>query len=132
VFDVKESGGVMHRTVAVVVIANRTVEKMIAEDTVKSLALRRIRACRACNYLHTVRSEGAARSYELSIYFDHAGIAGLDRSKLRVIADLRNLDTATIDCIDQVLTGPDRLRLAVNRDCHARVHPSGLIVDVSR
>src|ERR1700677_4443017 len=39
----EQLGGVMYRAVAVVVVADRTVEQMVAEDAVKGLALRCVR-----------------------------------------------------------------------------------------
>lgn len=42
----KQPGSVVHRTVAIVVVADGTVEEVIAQDSVKGFALRRIRARR--------------------------------------------------------------------------------------
>jgi hypothetical protein len=52
----------------------------------------------------------------LTIDLDHAGIACLDWSKLRVITDLRNLDARAIDDVNQPFTGLGFLDDTVNRD----------------
>src|SRR5438105_544834 len=41
-FNVEEGGGVVHGAVAVVVVADRTVEQMVAKDAVKGFVSRRI------------------------------------------------------------------------------------------
>ena len=87
--DREQLGGVMHGAVAVVVVADRAVEQMIAEDAVKGFALRRVRARRRRNHVHALRGHGAAGSHQLAVDLHHAGVAGLNRSKLGVIANLR-------------------------------------------
>jgi len=57
---------------------------------------------------------GSAGSHELAVHLDHAGIAGLDWTKLGMIADLRNHESATVDDVDQALPRLDLLRLAVH------------------
>ena len=62
---------------------------------------------------------------ELAVDFDHAGVAGLDRAKLRVIADLRQLDAGAIDDIDQAFPRGDVSPLAIQNDlAHAQLHLS--------
>jgi hypothetical protein len=117
-FDVKELRRVMHGTVAVVVVADRAVEHVIAEDAVKGLALRRVCTRRGRDHAHAVRRHSATSSRQFAVDLDHAGIAGLDRSKLGVIADVRNFDLATVDQVDQAFSGLYRLWSAVQRDCH--------------
>ena len=108
--DVEQRGGVVHRAVAVVVVADRAVEQMIAEDAVKGFALRCVCARgEEVDHVHAVRGHGAAGSHQLAVDLHHAGVAGLDRSKLRVIADLRNSDSAAVDHVDQAFPGLDRL-----------------------
>ena len=43
-FDVEKASSVVHGTVAVVVVAHRAVEQVIAEDAVKCFALRCVRS----------------------------------------------------------------------------------------
>ena len=45
VLNCEQVGGVVHGAVAVVVVANRTVEHVVAEDAIEGFALRSIRAC---------------------------------------------------------------------------------------
>ena len=114
VLDVKKLGRVMHRAVTVVVIADRAVEQMIAEDPVKGFALRSVRARRGRDHIHAVLNEGATGSYQLAVHLHHAGVACLDRSQLGVVTNLRNLNTAAINRVDQALSGLNHLRLAVD------------------
>ena len=41
---------------------------------------------------------------EFAVYLHHAGVAGLNRPQLRVIADLGQVQSNTIDRIDQPLS----------------------------
>ena len=95
----------MHGAVAVVVVADRAVEHVIAEDAVKGFALRRVRARRGRHHVHALGRHGAAGSHQFAVDLHHAGIAGLDRSKLGVIANLRYFDSATVDQVDQAFSG---------------------------
>ena len=110
VLNCEQLGGVVHGAVAVVVVADRAVEQMVAEDAIEGFALRRVRARRRCDDVHALRGHGAAGSHQLAVDLDHAGIAGLDRSELGVIADLRYFDSAAVDQVDQALS---RLELPV-------------------
>ncbi len=129
--DCEQLGGVMHGAVAVVVVADRAVEQMIAEDAVKGFALRRIRTRRRGDHVHALGGHGAAGSHQFAVDLHHAGIAGLDRSKLGVIANVRYFDSAAVDQVDQALSRLNCLWLAVNGGCHMAVHPPRLILDGS-
>src|SRR5690348_7984020 len=61
------------------------------ENAVKGLALRIRWATVRGHYSHPRRTLRAAGALQLAVYSDHAGIAGFDRAKLRVIADLREM-----------------------------------------
>ncbi len=52
----------------------------------------------------------------MPVRFNHARIARLDRAELRVIANLRQPRSGTIDYIYQPLSGLDQLCNAVNQD----------------
>ena len=118
VLDCEQLGGVVHGAVAVVVVAHRAVEQVIAEDAVEGFALRRIRARRGCDHVHALGGHGAAGPHQFAVDLHHAGIAGLDRSELGVIADVRNFDSATVDQVDQALSRLNCLWPAVNGGCH--------------
>lgn len=81
--------GVVDRAVAVIVIADGTVEIVILQDTVECLSLGGVGACALGKQLHVSPHCRAAGARELSIDLDHAAIASLNRPKLRVIANLR-------------------------------------------
>lgn len=96
----------MHGAVVIVVIANCTVEQMIAEDAVEGFALRLTRASRGCDDVHSLRGDGATRSHQFAVDLHHAGVAGLNGAKLGLITNLRQIELATVDQVDQALTRP--------------------------
>jgi hypothetical protein len=105
---------VVNGAVSVVVVAYSAVEHVIAENTVEGLSLGRRGLLRFCEYFHSWRRGGRARSRELPVDLYHAGIARLDRSKLRVIADLRNLYARSIDDIDQAFAARCLLNYSID------------------
>jgi len=112
-FDFEENRGVVDGTVAVVIVADRAVEQMIAEDAIKCLTLRCPRPRRCGLDMGAVNGIGSTGPHELAVHLDHAGIAGLDGTKLGVKADLGNQDSAAVDGLDQALPGLELLGLAV-------------------
>ena len=116
--DVEESGGVMNRTVAVVVVAHSAVEQVISEDAVEGFALRRVRARRACDNVHALRGRHATGSHQFAVNLHHAGIAALDGAKLGVITNVRYFDSAAVDEVNQALSSLDCLWPAIDRGCH--------------
>ena len=115
VLDREQFRGVVDGAVAVVVVADRAVEQVVAEDAIECLALggRRPRRLggRPSSPSAACRCAGAD---QLAVDLDHAGVAGLDGAELGVIADLRNLGAAAVDHIDQPLSWLDRLQFAIN------------------
>src|ERR1700736_1440484 len=71
---------VMNRAVAVVVVANSTVEKVIPKNAVERFASSGFRNGRTGDNSHPFRDSGPARASELAVHFHQAGIAGLDRA----------------------------------------------------
>ena len=115
-FDGKEDRSVVDGTIAVVVVADRAIKLMIAKNVVERLMLRRPRSRRRGFHLGTVDGICSAGSHELAVHLDHTGIAGLDRTKLRMIANLRNHDSVAVEGVDQALSRLDFQRLAVHDD----------------
>ncbi len=113
---------VVHRAIAVIVVADRAVKLMVAEDPTQCLALGGGRRRRLRQNLHAVRYVRRARPDELAIHLDHARVAGLDRAKLRVVADLRQLNAGAIDYINQAFAGTGLLPRAVQGDRAHVVH----------
>jgi hypothetical protein len=114
----------MNRAVTVVVITNRAVEQMIAEDTVKSLSLRLI-GCRGIrDDTHSGCNGSSARPDKTAVNFYHAGVARLDRAKLRVITNLRHFAAATVDDINEMLIRLCFLDQTINRDSEHSYSPS--------
>ena len=95
----------MHRTVSVVVIANRAIELVVAQDAVERLAPRVARGRDGGRHFHAGRHRRGAGAHQFSVDLYDAGIARLNRPQLRVIADLRQLQVDAIDCVDQPAAG---------------------------
>jgi hypothetical protein len=115
VLDIEQCRGVVHLTVAVVVVADRAIEQVISQQPVEALFLRRLRSCAPGD--HTLSRSGlhAARAHQLTVDLDHAGIAALNRTHLRVIADMRQFVDAQ-NRIDKPFAALGRYRCSVHRD----------------
>jgi hypothetical protein len=101
--------GVMYCAVPVVVVADCAVEQMVAEDAIKGFALRRVRPWRRCDDVHALGSRDATGSHQLAVHLHHAGIAGLNGAKLRVVTNMRHFDSATVNQFNQQLSRLDSL-----------------------
>ena len=88
--DGQESRGVVDGAVAIVVVADRAVEQVVAKDAIEGFPLCTRCARRGREDQHSIRSGRGAGSDQAPIDFHHAGVAGLDRAKLWVIANLGN------------------------------------------
>lgn len=101
--DGEEFRGVMNRAVAVIVVANSAIKHVIAENPVKSFSLSSGRLWRNCGNTHSRLYLGGASPDQLPVHFHHAGVAGLNRAKLRVITDLRDFGPRAVEEIHQAL-----------------------------
>src|SRR5579863_4083693 len=115
-FDLEENRGVVDGAIAVVVVADRAVKQMIAKDAIEGFTARCLCFRRPGFDMGAVNGIGSAGSHEFAVHLDHAGIAGLDGTKLGMIADLRNQDSAAVDDIDQEFSRLHLLSLAVHGD----------------
>jgi hypothetical protein len=91
---------------------------VVAEDSVKGFALRCVRARRRCGDVHAFRGDGAASFHQFAVNLHHTGVAGLDRTKLRMVANMWNFDSRAVDQIDQPFSRLNFLPPALNSDCH--------------
>jgi hypothetical protein len=112
--DGQEFGGVVNRAVAVIVVADRTVEQVVAQDSVEGLPPGSKRVVGFRRNVHAVGDLSGASPDEVSVDLDHAGIAGLERAELRVITDLRNLNICLIEKIDEPDAGFGIYKCAVD------------------
>src|SRR4029077_2231955 len=99
-FDSQQFRRVMNRAVAVIVVAHRTVEKVVPKNAVERFSSSGFCLRRTGDNLHPGRDAGPASASELAVYFHQACIAGLDRAELWVVAHLRNFSPGSIDDID--------------------------------
>ena len=106
VLDREQLGRVVNGAVAVVVVAHRAVEDVIAEDAVERLDLRAVRGGRDGAHDHAVGDGRRARPDEPAVDLDHAGVAGLDRAELRVVTDVRKLGPDADNGVDETLIRP--------------------------
>ena len=103
VLDAQQLGRVVDGAVAVVVVAHRAVELVVAEDAVEGCALR-VLGCRGRGrHQHVARHLRSARPHQRAVDLHHARVAGLYGAELRVIADLRNLDATAVEQVDEAL-----------------------------
>ena len=98
----------MNRAVTVVVVTDRAVEQMIAENSVESLSLRLTSRWRIRDDTHSRCNGSSACPDKTAVNFYHTGVARLDWAKLRVITNLRHFAAATVDDINKMLAAKDR------------------------
>ena len=118
VLDGQHLHGVVDRAVAVVVVADGAVEDVIGQKDVERLDLRCFgaRSCRV--HGHAVGHGRAAGADELAVALDQAGVAGLDRAELGMVADVGDLGAHAFDHIDEPFAGLGVAEDAVDRDVH--------------
>src|SRR5712691_12706998 len=88
-FHTEQFRRVVDRAVSVVVVAHGAVELVIPQNAVECLGARRSRSLAGCPDGHSRGYDCGAGSSELAVDVDDAGIAGLNRTQLWVIANLR-------------------------------------------
>jgi hypothetical protein len=109
--------------VAIAVITDGAVEHVIAEYPVVRFSLRGVSGLRSGVNTESISDRSRTGPEQLTVNLDHAGIACLDWSKLRVITDLRNLAAGAIDDIYQPFAGPGFLDYTINRDTDHDLRP---------
>jgi hypothetical protein len=114
-FDGQQLGRVMDSTIAVVVVANRAVEQVVAENAIKCLHLGGRRLRRLGGDLHSVGDSGRAGPDQAAVHFNHARVTCLNRAELRVVADMGDRHASTVDQIDEKLAGSGFLNDTINR-----------------
>ena len=86
---------VVDRAIPVVIVADRAVEHMVAENSVERLPLCGVGSWGLGDNIHACRNSGRACSYELSVDLDHTGIARLNRAELGMIANVGNFGASS-------------------------------------
>src|SRR5438094_3632937 len=79
---------VMDSAIAIVVIADRAIKKVITEDAIKCFHLggRGLRGF--CGDRYSIGDSGSAGPNQATVLFNHAGVTRLNRAELRVVADV--------------------------------------------
>src|SRR3954468_20761284 len=77
---------------------------MVAENTIKCRHLRRLRPGRGGGNLHAVLDGRGTGAHQLAIDLDHAGVAGLHRSELWMVTNLRKRSANAVDHIHYQFT----------------------------
>ncbi len=103
VLHVEVFDSVVDGAVAVVVVANGAVKVVILKDAIEGFALGHIDTCVFSHDVHMGSCPGGTGPNQRSIDFDHAGVACLDGTHGRVIADLGQMATGkrAVDRFDQ-------------------------------
>jgi hypothetical protein len=87
-FNSQQLRRVVHGAVAVTVVANRAVKQVIAENPIERLALRFTRCTGIRSYTQAWRYSSGAGPHEFAVNLNHTRVAGLNWTKLRVIANV--------------------------------------------
>jgi hypothetical protein len=87
----------MNGAVSIVVIADRAVEHVIAQNAVKGLHLGRRSPGGLGGDRHPVGGFGCASADELFAGFNHAGVTRLNRAELGMIANGRKKGAGPVD-----------------------------------
>ncbi len=86
---------VVDRTIPVVIVADRAVEHVVAEDPVESLPLRGVGPWGLGGNIHAGRNSGRACPDKLPVDLDHAGVACLNRAELGMITNVGNFGASS-------------------------------------
>ena len=103
VFDLKQLGRIVNGAVTVVVVAYRAVQHVIGQQAIERFTLRGVSLWRIRSHAHALLDVHGASTGELSLHFDHAGVARLERAKLRMVTDGRQLHASSLNHVDQTL-----------------------------
>jgi hypothetical protein len=118
VLDSEHPGGVVHFAVAVVVVAYSAIQEVITQNAIERFGSRGMRPLCRGSHGHVHRNRDCAGSHELAVEFHQARVAGLDGTKLRVVADVGKLDSGAVDRVDEKLSFPCVMRRTVYQDRH--------------
>ena len=106
----------MDSAIAIVVVAHRAIEKVIAEDAIESFHLGSGSLLRLRGDVHSIGNLGRACPDQAAVCLYHAGVTRLNRAELRVVANMRNRDVRAVEQINQELIGFGFSNDAVNRN----------------
>ena len=124
VLDLEQRGGVVDGAVAVVVVADRAVEQVVAEDAIEGFSLSGAGVLRFGLDDLAGGDLGGAGADQLAVYLDHAGVAGLDRAQAVVVTHLGDFLGVAIQRIDEPL--------ALKGKCITAVDANGTFAQVVR
>ena len=100
-FNSQQLCRVVHGAIAVTVVANCAVKQVVAENPIECFALSFTRCGGIRSNTQAWRYLGGASTHELAVDLNHACVAGLNGTKLRVIANLSQLNATAVDHVDQ-------------------------------
>ena len=100
-FNSQQLRRIVNGAIAVTVVADRAVKQVVAENPIERLPLSLTRRSGIRGDTQAWRHSGGAGPRELAVNLNHAGVAGLDWAKLRVIANVGQLNATAVDNIDK-------------------------------
>ena len=114
--------GVVDGAVAVVVVADGAVEVVIVENAIEGFALGHVGAGAFGDDRHAGGHRGGARSHQLAVDLDHAGVAGFDGAHQGVVADLGKMPVGqgAVHHFDEQFAARGRDLAAVDHDRRIR------------
>jgi hypothetical protein len=86
---------VVDRAIPVVIVADRAVEHVVAEDPVERLTLCGVGPWGLGGNLHASGNSGCACSDKLPVDLDHAGVTRLNRAELGMITNVGNFGASS-------------------------------------
>jgi hypothetical protein len=98
-------GRVVHRAVAVIVVADRAVKHMVLEQTVEGFPLRGVSPGRLGLHLHAGGNLCGAGAPKLAVDLHNASVARLDRAELMMVTHTRDPEFLAEQQIDEKFIG---------------------------
>ena len=108
----------MDGAISIIVVADRAIEKVIAENAIESFHLGSGSLRRPRRDGHPISNFGRAGPGESAVCFHHACVTRLNWAELWVIADVRNRSSCALDQIDEKFVGLRFSNNAVKIDFH--------------
>jgi hypothetical protein len=99
--DVEHGGCVVYGAIAIVVVANSAIEKVVLQNTVESIELRVSNAGRLGDNGCVFCNHRGASANQAAVYFNEACITCFNRAELGMVANVRDVAACLRNYVDQ-------------------------------
>jgi hypothetical protein len=106
----------MDGAITIVIVTDRAIKKVVAEDAIERFHLGGRCLRRLCGNSHSIGDFGRAGPHQSAFDFNHAGVTGLNRTELRVVADVGNRPANAVDQIYEKFVDLGFMLDTVNRN----------------